>query len=251
VQIFFAMKRLQQLMLFANIGLLLFGLGILGYGLYSRFGDDFFISILHYGKLWDCSTLLLITAGLLAGGSLFRLLQPVASVFKSKRVVLTVVIITVVACVSALALIIFVFGVYYEPKEYAVKSFTEQIKHNYGQRSDDKKNSGVSPATSAIDKIQEKYKCCGAKGYTDWLGSEWSLQTGLRVPKSCCNTTDYKACQDKSGSVSTIFQQNCSKELEDWAAKNIPLIGGLGCVQFVLVIGSGILTAIIMKQVFS
>ena len=43
-----------------------------------------------------------------------------------------------------------------QPKEYAVKSFTEQIKHNYGQRSDDKKNSGVSPATSAIDKIQEK-----------------------------------------------------------------------------------------------
>ena len=37
-----------------------------------------------------------------------------------------------------------------------MKSVTEQIKHNYGQISDEKKNRDVTPATNAIDKIQEK-----------------------------------------------------------------------------------------------
>lgn len=55
-----------------------------------------------------------------------------------------------------------------------------------------------------IDKVQEKYSCCGAKGYDDWYDSSWNKHRQNSsvsiwidsVPHSCClkNTTHLKNC---------------------------------------------------------
>ena len=48
---------------------------------------------------------------------------------------------------------------------------------------------------------------------------------------------------------SFLLIQNCSKELEDWAGKIIPLIGGLGCAMFILAVRSAFRYSSISKFV--
>lgn len=86
-------------------------------------------------------------------------------------------------------------------------------------------------ANSAINKMQEQFRCCGATNYHDWEPSfekkrnENPNFTNL-VPDSCCITV-----QDKCGGdnhPSNIYIQGCVTELGTYIRDHLLIIIGIG-----------------------
>lgn len=50
---------------------------------------------------------------------------------------------------------------------------------------------GYEGVTSAVDKLQQEFHCCGSNNWQDWQDSEWvrsGQAKGHVVPDSCCKT---------------------------------------------------------------
>ncbi|XP_030573991.1 tetraspanin 37 isoform X2 [Archocentrus centrarchus] len=74
--------------------------------------------------------------------------------------------------------------------------------------------SSQDPNSRSVDAMQEKFKCCGVKGYTDWLETAWFNKTGgLWVPHSCCNVT-FSSCNGTVHQPWQLYKQGCQVELE-------------------------------------
>ncbi|KAM6896985.1 CD63 antigen-like [Xenentodon cancila] len=75
----------------------------------------------------------------------------------------------------------------------------------------------------AINKIQEKFHCCGADGYTDWSKSEgWEKHDA--VPDSCCIV--------KSAGCGHVVENNihakgCLSAIKVFLLKNLLWVGGV------------------------
>uniref|UniRef100_A0A8B9TU53 CD151 molecule (Raph blood group) n=1 Tax=Anas platyrhynchos TaxID=8839 RepID=A0A8B9TU53_ANAPL len=80
---------------------------------------------------------------------------------------------------------------------------------------------GEESVTSAVDKLQQEFKCCGSNNYTDWADSVWirsSEASGRKVPDSCCKTiTDLCGRRDhpsniyKEVKIKRGFRASCHK----------------------------------------
>uniref|UniRef100_A0A8B9PEP8 Tetraspanin n=1 Tax=Apteryx owenii TaxID=8824 RepID=A0A8B9PEP8_APTOW len=96
---------------------------------------------------------------------------------------------------------------------------------------------GEESVTNAVDKLQQKFKCCGSNNYTDWTDSLWIRSpeaNGRKVPDSCCKTiTDLCGRRDHP---SNIYKENgCITKLENFIQEHLKIIGAVGisiaCVQ--------------------
>ncbi|NWH74589.1 CD151 protein, partial [Piaya cayana] len=96
---------------------------------------------------------------------------------------------------------------------------------------------GEESVTSAVDKLQQEFKCCGSNNYTDWADSLWIRSqeaSGRKVPDSCCKTiTDLCGRRDHP---SNIYKENgCITKLENFIQEHLKIIGAVGisiaCVQ--------------------
>ncbi|XP_047246273.1 tetraspanin-11 isoform X3 [Girardinichthys multiradiatus] len=75
--------------------------------------------------------------------------------------------------------------VYYQRLSFELKEHLNQtMTENYAQQ-------GKDTITSAVDRLQQDFKCCGSNHSQDWMRSVYirSEQSGNRVvPDSCCKT---------------------------------------------------------------
>ncbi|XP_038128731.1 CD63 antigen-like [Cyprinodon tularosa] len=80
-----------------------------------------------------------------------------------------------------------------------------------------------NPSTRhAIDRIQEKFSCCGAESYTDWFSSEgWKNHDA--VPDSCCPEKTEGCGQDKE----KVFKKGCISAIKFFLLKNLVWVGGV------------------------
>ncbi|KAM5289080.1 CD63 antigen isoform 1-T1 [Ctenodactylus gundi] len=101
------------------------------------------------------------------------------------------------------------------------KDFQEQMR-NYHQNS----------TNTLLDKLQKKFKCCGAVNYTDWE----KILAKDQVPDSCCvNVT--VGC-GTGFNVHLIYTQGCVEEIGTWLRKNVLLVAGIALgIAFVEVLG--------------
>lgn len=77
--------------------------------------------------------------------------------------------------------------------------------HEYTVNSNDSRS-------GAVNATQEKFKCCGAHDYTDWLTTPWFNRTGERAfPPSCCNTT-FPNCP--ANLPQRLYPEGCQVKLE-------------------------------------
>ena len=88
--------------------------------------------------------------------------------------------------------------------------------------------SGEREVDYAVDLLQERFKCCGASGKDDYIGSEWAAVNkvpGKTVPESCCRNPIKCAKQTVVGEV---FTQGCTEKLYTLAQDRFLVLGGLG-----------------------
>uniref|UniRef100_A0A803VY35 Tetraspanin n=1 Tax=Ficedula albicollis TaxID=59894 RepID=A0A803VY35_FICAL len=96
---------------------------------------------------------------------------------------------------------------------------------------------GEESVTSAVDKLQQEFKCCGSNNYTDWADSLWiksSEASGRKVPDSCCKTiTDLCGRRDHPSNI--YKESGCITKLENFIQEHLKIIGAVGisiaCVQ--------------------
>ncbi|MED6261216.1 Tetraspanin-11, partial [Ataeniobius toweri] len=114
-----------------------------------------------------------------------------------------------------------------ELKEHLSQTMTE----NYAQQ-------GKETITSAVDRLQQDFKCCGSNHSQDWMLSVYirSEQSGNRVvPDSCCKTIT-PACgrRDHPSNIYKV-EGGCITKLEQFLADHLLVIGAVGigvaCLQ--------------------
>lgn len=98
--------------------------------------------------------------------------------------------------------------------------------------------SGHEGVSSAVDKLQQEFHCCGSNNSQDWQDSEWirSGEADSRVvPDSCCKTM-VAGC-GKRDHASNIYkvEGGCITKLETFIQEHLRVIGavgiGIACVQ--------------------
>ncbi|XP_035221968.1 CD151 antigen-like [Stegodyphus dumicola] len=81
-------------------------------------------------------------------------------------------------------------------------------------------------AFTALDKIQERFQCCGARNYTDWRTSKWLIETNdsSAIPLSCCKiAVSITNCNLKN--LRNIFTKGCSEPLTEKYKTNFLTMG--------------------------
>lgn len=122
--------------------------------------------------------------------------------------------------------------VYYQQLNTELK---ENLKDTMVKRYHQSGHEGVS---SAVDKLQQEFHCCGSNNSQDWQDSEWicSGEADSRVvPDSCCKTM-VAGC-GKRDHASNIYkvEGGCITKLETFIQEHLRVIGavgiGIACVQ--------------------
>ncbi|XP_021119685.1 EF-hand calcium-binding domain-containing protein 4A isoform X1 [Heterocephalus glaber] len=122
--------------------------------------------------------------------------------------------------------------VYYQQLNTELK---ENLKDTMTKRYHQPGHEGV---TSAVDKLQQEFHCCGSNNSQDWRDSEWihSGQAGKRVvPDSCCKTVVPDCGRRDHASNIYKVEGGCITKLETFIQDHLRVIGavgiGIACVQ--------------------
>uniref|UniRef100_A0A3B3WT47 Tetraspanin n=1 Tax=Poecilia mexicana TaxID=48701 RepID=A0A3B3WT47_9TELE len=114
-----------------------------------------------------------------------------------------------------------------ELKEHLNQTMTE----NYAQP-------GKETITSAVDRLQQDFKCCGSNNSQDWTLSVYirSERSGGRVvPDSCCKTITADCGRRDHPSNIYKVEGGCITKLEQFLADHLLVIGAVGigvaCLQ--------------------
>ncbi|XP_017270254.1 tetraspanin-11 isoform X2 [Kryptolebias marmoratus] len=122
--------------------------------------------------------------------------------------------------------------VYYQRLSDELKQHLNQTMiENYAQP-------GKETITSAVDRLQQDFKCCGSNNFQDWTQSVYILSTQAEnrvVPDSCCKTvTPICGVRDHPSNIYKV-EGGCITKLEQFLADHLLIIGAVGigvaCLQ--------------------
>ena len=97
--------------------------------------------------------------------------------------------------------------------------------------------SGNEGITSALDSLQQEFRCCGNKGYKDWSDTKWWSQHGgnYSVPTSCCVIPRMRNCnRDIGKKLEMVFTEGCYTHIKNYLFENIHIISGFAIWILVL-----------------
>ncbi|KAM9845972.1 tetraspanin-11 isoform 2-T2 [Aulostomus maculatus] len=114
-----------------------------------------------------------------------------------------------------------------ELKQHLNQTMTE----NYAQP-------GQKAITTAVDNLQQEFKCCGSNNFQDWKMSAYILSEDAEnriVPDSCCKTiTDHCGRKDHPSNIYKV-EGGCINKLEQFLADHLLVVGAVGigvaCLQ--------------------
>ncbi|GFO05594.1 tetraspanin [Plakobranchus ocellatus] len=104
--------------------------------------------------------------------------------------------------------------------------------------SDAQKNyntTGHDGVTSAWDKLQEEFDCCGVQNFSDWKSV-----LPNKPPASCCkeDVTDDQCSGRSYTNTVPIYTEGCRASFEKYLKDKVAIIGGVGIgLAFVQVVG--------------
>ncbi|XP_077569750.1 CD151 antigen-like [Stigmatopora nigra] len=154
--------------------------------------------------------------------------------FKEQRSLLRVYFVLLL-CIFLLEILAGVLAyIYYRQLNEELK---ENLRETMIQKYEQKTHEHV---TSAVDKLQQEFKCCGSNNSSDWEESVWIRSddgNGRVVPDSCCKTPSEKC--GRGGHPSNIYkvEGGCISKLEKFIQDHLKIIGavgiGIACVQII------------------
>uniref|UniRef100_A0A4W2BS52 CD151 molecule (Raph blood group) n=1 Tax=Bos indicus x Bos taurus TaxID=30522 RepID=A0A4W2BS52_BOBOX len=219
---------LKYLLFTFNCCFWLAGLAVMAVGIWTLALKSDYISLLASGT-YLATAYILVVAGIvvMVTGAL-----GCCATFKERRnllrlyfgLLLIIFLLEIIA--GALAYI------YYQQLNAELK---ENLKDTMTRRYHQPGHEGV---TSAVDKLQQEFHCCGSNNSRDWQDSEWihSGEAGGRVvPDSCCKTV-VPGCgrRDHASNIYKV-EGGCITKLETFIQEHLRIIGavglGIACVQ--------------------
>ncbi|XP_034019566.1 tetraspanin-11 isoform X2 [Thalassophryne amazonica] len=219
---------LKYLLFVFNLLFWVGGAAVLGVGIWTLVEKSDYLSLLA-SSTFAVSAWILILAGSLVVVTGFL---GCCAVIRERRICLS----TYFFCLLLIFLIELVAGVlayvYYQKLSKELKQHLNQtMTENYAQP-------GKEAITSAVDRLQQDFKCCGSNNSHDWMLSVYissKRAEGRVVPDSCCKTiTPYCGRRDHPSNIYKV-EGGCISKLEQFLADHLLVIGAVGigvaCLQ--------------------
>lgn len=240
-------KCLKYMLFAFNFLFWILGLAVLGVGIYSRIKAENYDSLLGEGGVASAANILI------AAGVFVALIGFVGccGALKENKVLLIIYFI--------LVLLIFILEIAAGVLAYTKKDLMEKhlkenlikvVSTNYGNS-----DTAAKGLTKALDWFQEKVKCCGSLGVSDWYESQWKLKklnstSGklLLAPESCCT----QKVADCNTNVATMWKIGCIDAGKKFVKDHMWQVGGVGVgiavIQLLVMIAAILLCRAIGKE---
>ncbi|XP_061888681.1 CD151 antigen-like [Entelurus aequoreus] len=221
---------LKYLLITFNFLFWLAGGVVMAVGVWTLFEKSDYISLLP-SITYAASAYILVLAGAIV---MVTGILGCCATFKEQRRLLRVYFVLLL-CIFLLEILAGVLAyIYY-------RQLNEELKQNLRETMVQKyQQSSHEHVTTAVDKLQQEFKCCGSNNSSDWEQSVWirsSNGDGRVVPDSCCKTPS-ELC-GRGGHPSNIYkvEGGCISKLEEFIQDHLKIIGavgvGIGSVQII------------------
>ncbi|XP_074553853.1 tetraspanin-11 isoform X2 [Halichoeres trimaculatus] len=227
---------LKYLLFMFNFLFWMGGAAVLGVGVWTLVEKSDYLSLLATST-FAVSAYILILAGSLVVVTGFL---GCCAVIREQRSCLSMYFL----CLLLIFLIELVAGVlayvYYQKLSEELKQHLNQtMTENYAQP-------GKEAITSAVDQLQQDFKCCGSNNSNDWMMSVYISSKpaeGRLVPDSCCKTiTTVCGKRDHPSNIYKV-EGGCITKLERFLAEHLLIIGAVGIGVACLQLAGALLTA--------
>ncbi|XP_036731634.1 CD151 antigen [Manis pentadactyla] len=219
---------LKYLLFTFNCCFWLAGLAVMAVGIWTLALKSDYISLLASGT-YLATAYILVVAGVVV---MVTGVLGCCATFKERRNLLRLyfVLLLIIFLLEIIAGIL--AYIYYQQLNAELK---ENLKGTMSKQYHQPGHEGV---TSAVDKLQQEFHCCGSNNWQDWQDSEWvrsGQAEGHVVPDSCCKTV-VAGCGERDH-ASNIYkvEGGCITKLETFIQEHLRVIGavgiGIACVQ--------------------
>ncbi|XP_053164935.1 CD151 antigen [Hemicordylus capensis] len=218
---------LKYLLFIFNFFFWLAGGAVMAVGIWTLAEKSDYISLLQ-SNTYMATAYILVVAGVVV---MITGILGCCATFREQRNLLRVYFILLL-CIFLLEIIAGILAyIYYQQLNMELK---QNLKDTMTQKY---RKEGEESVTSAVDKLQQEFKCCGSHNASDWSDSDWikSPNASMRkFPDSCCKTiTDLCGRRDHP---SNIYKEGgCITKLENFIQEHLKIIGavglGIACVQ--------------------
>ncbi|NXC57146.1 CD151 protein, partial [Aleadryas rufinucha] len=218
---------LKYLLFIFNFFFWLAGGAVMAVGTWTLAEKSDYISLLS-SSTYSATAYILVVAGVVV---MVTGILGCCATFKERRNLLRVYFILLL-CIFLLEIIAGILAyIYYQQLSLELK---QNLKNTMTQKY---RREGEESVTSAVDKLQQEFKCCGSNNYSDWADSLWIKSpeaSGRKVPDSCCKTiTDLCGRRDHPSNI--YKESGCITKLENFIQEHLKIIGAVGisiaCVQ--------------------
>nr|XP_020639800.1 CD151 antigen [Pogona vitticeps]XP_020639801.1 CD151 antigen [Pogona vitticeps]XP_020639802.1 CD151 antigen [Pogona vitticeps] len=222
---------LKYLLFIFNFFFWLAGGAVMAVGIWTLAEKSDYISLLQ-SNTYMATAYILVVAGVVV---MITGILGCCATFREQRSLLRVYFFLLL-CIFLLEIIAGILAyIYYQQLNAELK---QNLKDTMTKKYQKEGEEGV---TSAVDKLQQEFKCCGSHNYTDWSDSDWIKSAegkGRKVPDSCCKTIT-KNCGDRDH-PSNIYKEEggCITKLENFIQEHLKIIGAVGLgIAFVQIFG--------------
>ncbi|KAK1784939.1 hypothetical protein P4O66_018371 [Electrophorus voltai] len=194
---------------------------VMAVGIWTLTEKSDYISLLS-SRIYAVSAYILILAGVIV---MVTGVLGCCATFKERKQLLRVYFVLLL-CIFLLEILAGVLAyIYYQQLSEELKNnLKNTMVQHYHQPNQDH-------VTKAVDKLQQEFKCCGSKNFSEWRESLWirsNEATGRKVPDSCCKTpTEYCGKRDHPSNIYKV-EGGCITKLENFILAHLKIIGAVG-----------------------
>ena len=213
---------------------------ILGGGCALAIGIWSLVSKMQYAAVlgsvyYNLIVYLLIFAGILVLGT--GIVGCIGAVRKNRTLLMIYFVLLFI--IFAAEIIAGILGFVYHKSihDELVKDLRANLNKNYNQ-------TGQESFTVAVDKMQQDFKCCGVKMFSDWKDSTFIKQSkrrdevGLQTPISCCKSPSERCSErDHPSNIYRVLgnvQMGCLVKLENYLKEHLFILAITGVAVAIL-----------------
>ncbi|XP_071261275.1 CD151 antigen-like isoform X1 [Salvelinus alpinus] len=228
---------LKYLLLTFNLLFWLAGGVVMAVGVWTLVEKSDYISLLN-STFYSASAYILIAAGAIV---VFTGIVGCCATLKEMRSLLIVYFILLL-CIFLLEIVAGVLAyIQYQECFPFCQQLDKELQHNLKETMVQKyQQSGEESITSAVDKLQQEFKCCGSNSSSDWSDSVWILtpSNDRLVPDSCCKTPSNLCGRRDHPSNIYKVEGGCITKLETFILSQLQILGAVAIgIAFLQLVG--------------
>merc|ERR1712002_1024597 len=241
-------KCLKATLLAFNFIFILGGAVAMAVGLYTVLKKMDYVAVLESGEYLAIVFLLIIAGALVL---LTGILGCLGALQRNPKLLTAYFVLLLVIFLAEFVAGILAF-VYRDSIESKLRDdLKATLNRNYNK-------TGYESLTTAVDKMQQEFQCCGVDDYSDWSGSAFiklNNPDGLYTPTSCCKTQSPKC--SKSNHPSNIYRvlgsesMGCLFKLKTYFTDHLFVLSITGIVVALLEVLVMVLSCCLRKQIIA